>query len=305
MSAPDPNDPWAEHYAGHGQRRPPLQKVVAGHPAAPGKIAWGAHPEIELVTTAERARRQAAEEARRMHEALNLLSLLAVAIGVGLLLVVLLEAGNRLGNARPSERRLAAQGREFAAQARQQLRLPASWLEFESTRAVPVVKPSARLITYDLTVTFRLRTDLYAPAASSGAQAYLQMQQSVAEARAGVVQHQLSRAAPALAVAPELPLLLMRAHRAGERLTVKVPLRAERFGWHWRFHMPDNWPLRPDRELTGAPLDSYAGTPYLRFDTPEGRQGVREKTAEGRRFVLAVRAELARQGLGLAPVRRE
>lgn len=296
MSDPDPNDPWAEHYAGHGQRRPPLRKVAAVHPAAPGKIAWEAHPEIELVTTAERARQQAATEAKRMHEALNLLSLLAAAIGAGLLLVVLLEAGNRLGNARPSERRLAEQGRAFAAQARQQLRIPADWLEFESTRAVLVVKPSVRLTSYDLAATFRLRLDLYAPATSSGAQAYLQMQQSVAEARAGVVQHHLSDDAPALAVAPELPLLLTRAHRAGERLTVKVPLRAERFGWHWRFYVPDNWPLRPDRELTGAPLGSYAGTPYLRFDTPEGRQGVREKIAEGRRFVLAVRAELARQG---------
>lgn len=295
VSDPDPNDPWAKHYAEHGHDRPPLRKVAGVRPETTKKTGWEVQPQIEIVTAADRARQQAELEAKRLHDVMNLLSLLGVAIGIVLLLAVLFEAGNRLGNALPPSGRLAEQSREFAAQALRQLDTAACPLELDSARAVLVVKPNARRASYNLLATFRLRADLYAPAASSGAQAYLQMQQSVAEARAEVVQYHLSNAAP------ELPLLLARSHRAGERVTVQTALEAERFGWHWQLHAPAARPLRPDREITGGTLAAYTGTPVLRFDTPEGRQAMREKIAEGRRFVLEVKAELERQGVRTGP----
>lgn len=276
----------------------PAAPVATGsRPPAPAKIDWHSVPQVEVFTAADLERVRRETEARRWVDALHTLRVIGYSIAVVALAVLGFELAQRLFNRLPSDARLAGAGAALGAQ----------FLVTYSTEAHPLVfaqsepqlrgEPGSARATYEFTITLRLREPLYAPADSNGAQAYLALQRSVADAHARFVAARLFGTFPALATPVELPLLLAVTHRAGERLTIAVPVAATRrlFGWK----------LEPDFAAARVLTPRFTGegrahfpAPNLVFNRADTRETLRQLQAEARAYVLAVQEVLAGRKTG-------
>ncbi|MDD3180959.1 MAG: hypothetical protein PHQ04_11505 [Opitutaceae bacterium] len=173
-------------------------------------------------------------------------------------------------------------------------------LSVASTREILLSHRGAWQATYEVEIALQLRQNLLAGATSNGAQPYLLLQQSLEEARFSVTKHRLYAEVSELRLPAELPMLLEVVHRAGEKLTIRLPLQAVRgvFGWH--FLPVDLTQRRPSRQLGGAPLSFYESTPHLIFGRGGGDSTrIRELMREARAYVTTVNKELAQRGLSL------
>lgn len=275
---------------------------AVGAPPPPPTIDWNETPDMDFVSAARLAEIEAGVRARRRRDALALLRLIGRGLGALAALVLLVEAWRHFVNDLPPERQLTLEKDNVAAQVLQRFNAPARPFEVESVRAELVSTPGARRADYNLVVTLRLAGHLYAPADSNGAQPYLQLQRSVTEARDEMLRHRLFLDRPELAEPPKLPLLLALTHRAGEKLVVRVPLEAESAGWHWRLRPRPELAAGPAEPMNGQVLGQFGDTPVLVFSSSQARAAMRPLMAEGRKFVLAVNNELARQGAARARV---
>jgi hypothetical protein len=174
---------------------------------------------------------------------------------------------------------------------------PTTPLQIVSSNAVLLSHTGATRASYDAVVTLQLKESLYAPASSIGAQSYLQLQQSLSEARFNILQHRLHLEVPALRELVELPLLLESAHRRGEKLVVKLTLEARRSVVGWRFQAAPLVQRRASRELGGKPLNAWAGTEVLLFGVKGDSAEIRRRMNVARKFIVEVQKELARRGL--------
>lgn len=274
---------------------------LASNPAVPKgplpKIVWETNPQFEF--TDEIAMQRAVEEAaaKRHREALRVWRIVAAAIVAVLLIGLVNEAVGRLFDKLPSAGLLAARSQETGQLVLRIYDKPEQPLAFESAQAVLFDHEAARRAVYDVVVALRLRADLYARADSNGAQPYLQLQQSLAEARAKVLKHSLFVRGPTLRDAPEMPQLLVLTHHAGEKLVVKVPLTAMRSGWTWQVGAANLAQRRTDRRLTGEALARFGPEPFIIFSATEGREVMLQKMRAARRYIIAVNTELVRRGL--------
>ncbi|MDO8543090.1 MAG: hypothetical protein Q7S40_21870 [Opitutaceae bacterium] len=150
---------------------------------------------------------------------------------------------------------------------------------------------SSSRIRYAAEVTLRLEQPLYVPAITNGTALYRQMQQSAQAARDLDLKLKLfeGKDGPGF---PELPLLIQISHRAGEKLVVRVPFEAHRFGWHWRIE-PAQLALRSsDRTFDGATIERYAAAPHLVFGSASTFADIRRRTVLARAYVIAVAKEV-------------
>lgn len=153
---------------------------------------------------------------------------------------------------------------------------------------------STNRIRYAAEVTLRLAKPLYIPAVSNGTTAYRQMQQSLQYARERDLKHKLFEGKDG-PTAPEMPLLIQVVHRAGDRVTVRVPFEAKRFGWHWRIQ-PAQLALRTaDRSFDGSAIERYARAPHLVFGAPGTLADMRRRTQLARAYILAVTKEIQKR----------
>lgn len=278
----------------------PLPRL-ASNPSVPKgplpKIVWDENPQFEF--TDEIAMQRAVEEAavKRRREALRVWRIVAAAVVAVLLIGLVNEAVGRLFDKLPPAGLLAARSQETGQLVLRIYDKPEQPLAFESAQAVLFDHEAARRAVYDVVATLRLRAELYARADSNGAQPYLQLQQSLAEARAKVLKHSLFVRVPTLRDAPEMPQLLALTHHAGEKLVVKVPFTATRSGWTWQVGAANLTQRRTDRRLTGEALARFGPEPFIIFSATEGREVMHQKMADARRYIIAVNSELARRGL--------
>lgn len=153
---------------------------------------------------------------------------------------------------------------------------------------------STNRIRYAAEVSLRLSQPLYIPAASNGTAAYRQMQQSLQYARERDLKFKIFEGKDGPAP-PEMPLLIQVAHRAGERLTVRVPFEAKRFGWHWRIE-PALLALRStDRSFDGATIERFARSPYLIFGAPGTLGDMRRRIQSARAYIIALTKEVQKR----------
>lgn len=277
----------------------PGNAPAAAQPVAP-KINWNEMPEIEIVTAADLERVRVETEAKRRREMIGMFKIGAYGFLGVLVLALGFEAIRYFLNARPSEELLQPVREEVAAQVLRQFTSGEQPLEIDSIATEELDRGRTR-IDYELRVTLKLRVPIYGPADSNGAQPYLALQRSLADAQALVLQQRLFLHEPELAAAPNMPLLIAITHRAGERRVVRVPLTATRTMWSWRLQpqVDRTRPLGPG--FTGQALSRYAETPYLIFGTTEARDPMRKAMAAARKFILDANAayraaSAARQG---------
>ncbi|MBI3885425.1 MAG: hypothetical protein HY302_06815 [Opitutae bacterium] len=301
--APRPADALPRPASAPPLPRPPSAPPLARPADPPGgtapapKIAWETRPEFEFTNEAVMRRAAAEAETRKRRDALRVWRF----TGLAVLAVALVGAGNevasRIFNPAPAPALLADRSAEIGRQVLLLTSKPAQPLRLESARPVLFTEEIARRATYDVVVTLRLAADLYARADSNGAQPYLQLRQSLAEARARVLKHGWFAQTPVLREAPELPPLLALTHRAGEKLIVKVPLEAARRGWSWELAPVKIEQRRANRKLTGEVLARFSDSPFIVFGPDTDRELLRQKMAAARRYIIAVNLELARRGL--------
>lgn len=277
----------------------PFARPASAPPLAakPPKIVWESNPQFEF--TNEVAMRRAAEEAvaKKRRDALRVWRI----VGASILAVLVIGLANELGAAflrpLPSAEQLANSSRTIGQEIWRLSDKPAQPLAFGSAQAFLFAGSGTRRAEFDVVTTLRLRADLYAPADSNGAQPYLMLQRSLAEAHAKVLKHSLMVEAPALRAAPEMPLLLAMTHHAGEKLVVKVPLAAQRSGWNWTLAPVDFEQRRASRRLTGEVLANFGESPVLVFTTSSDRDIMRRKMEEARGYIIAVNTEMMKRGL--------
>jgi hypothetical protein len=322
LSETESAHPWSRHYAEKGGARPDLtlvpgfERADAGEPVAEDgrligalpeappaaarsvatgdalKIDWHATPQIELFTAADLERVRRETEARRWSDTLGTLRLLGSAVAALALLVLGFELMQRLANRLPSDAALAAHGAQLGAEFLRTYASDAQPLSFGGSAAVRRDSPSATHARYEFTVTLRLREPLYAPAASNGAQAYLDLQRAVADAHGRFVASRRYADFPELANPVELPALLAMTHRAGERLIVRVPVTATRrlFGWRLASDLAAARVLTP--AFTGEVLARQPAASLI-FGQTGARDAMRQRQDEARAYVLAVQRALA------------
>lgn len=271
--------------------------AAASAPKSAAKSAWEANPQFEF--TDEVAMARAAQEAavKKRREALRVWRWVGLAVGAVVLVGLANEAVSFLANDLPPTADLNERSSEIAQQVLRIYATPAQPLALDSAQAVLFNHEIARRANYDVAVTLQVRADLYARADSNGAQPYLLLQKSLAEAQAKVLRHSLYLAVPALKRAPELPQLLVLNHRAGEKFTVKVPLAAERSGWHWKFTPVQLNQRRANRKLTGEVIARFSDAPFIVFSTAAEREVMRQKMQAARDYIVAVGAALRSRGL--------
>jgi hypothetical protein len=318
------NDPWKKHYRARGQNRPPKLRVTkagralpppdtgktktdAGKPSAPApspgttpapasepKIIWDVTPEIEMVTAADLQRAENDTKTKRRREALVVFRLIGWAIAAAAAVVACFEVANDFLNSEPSAADLERRGREVAELVRRRFDSPAQPIAIASVRE-ELFERSRGGADYDIVVVLALREPLYGPASSNGAQAYLQMQQSVADAHKLALQLKLYGPETGLDEPPAMPELLDLTHRAGERIVAKVPLVATRRGVTWKLEPHPERLRLPPTAFSGSVLTPRADEVIL-FNSDEGRARAEEKVREGEAFVRAVmRLARARQ----------
>jgi hypothetical protein len=280
-----------------GMPEPAAKPTPTGETAAPDQSAaaaparpivdWSAVPEVQLITAAATEQARVQTEARRWDDLRRILRTLGLVLGVGLALVAGHELLQRIFNARPSEVRFTALGAEVAASLLGELDSPARPLRRDTEEVRLVAQLDSRRADYRLVVTLRLREALYGPADSNGAQAYLDLQGSVAEAHKRVVRERLFLDHPELAAPPQLPVLLDRTHRAGERLVVELPVEARRAWWGWRLE-----PLTARRRISSPPFSgeilALQPVPHLLFGEASARERMGGLLQAARAYVLAV-----------------
>lgn len=256
--------------------------------AVPQKIIdWSAVPEVQLLTAAAAEQARVETEERRWDDARKILRTLGFVVAVGVALVSGVELLQRLFNAAPSEARLAALGAEVGAALWQRHNTLARPLVLATTEPVLLGREGARGARYRLVVTLRLRESLYAPADSNGAQPYLNLQRSVAEAHTLVVRDRLYLRDGALATPPVLPVLIAPTHRAGERLVIEVPVEATRGWWGWRLEPRLPLGRLATAALAGEILASQP-VPHLVFGSSAAREPMRTLQREARDYIVAV-----------------
>lgn len=261
------------------------------------KITWESNSQFEF--TNEAAMRRAAEAAlaAKRKEALRVWRI----VGGAVLAVVLVGLANEVGAAFfrgvPPPAQIAARGADLGRQLTRLYDQPAQPLVLESVQPVVFEHSTTRRADYDVVATLRLRADLYAPAESNGAQPYLQLQQSLAEARAKVLKHSLFSTVPTLRDAPEMPRLLDLTHQAGEKVVVKVPLAAARSGWSWTLAPVKLEQRRASQRLSGEVLARFAETPFIVFNRGSAREIMLQKMQDARSYIIAVNTEMMNRGL--------
>jgi hypothetical protein len=261
-------------------------------PAVAAKIDWHSTPQVEVFTAADLERVRRETEARRWSDLLRTLRAVGLA-GLALMLAGLgFELAQRLFNPGPSDAQLARAGAALGAQFLADYSTEAQPLAFATAEPRLAARDGATRAQFDFTITLRLREPLYAPADSNGAQAYLDLQRSVAEAQRRLVAARLFHRHPELGAPVTLPALLARTHREGERLTIRVPVAARRqlFGWK----------LEPDFAAAQVVTPGFVGevlarqpSPHLIFNHADTRAQLRQLQAEARAYVLAVQRVLA------------
>lgn len=273
----------------------------ASNPSGPQgplpKVTWETNSQFEF--TNEVAMRRAAEaaEAAKRKEALRVWRIVGGAVLAVLLIGLANEVGAAFLRAAPSAGHVAASVDDIGRQITQLYDKPAQPLVLESARPVVFEYSTARRADYDVVTTLRLRAELYAPAESNGAQPYLQLQRSLAEARAKVLKHSLFSTVPTLRDAPEMPRLLVVTHHAGEKLVVKVPLSATRSGWSWTLAPVKLEQRRAHRPLHGEVIARFSETPFIVFNRGSARDIMLQKMQDARRYIIAVNGEMVNRGL--------
>lgn len=191
----------------------------------------------------------------------------------------------------PAEEALEAQAQKIAAAV---LPLHSSLdrpFRLDSTAAVFRERIDSSHVRYFARVVLRLRQPLYAPASTNGTNAYRQLQESLALARARElkIKHALSSSLPEAA---DLPMMLQMVHRAGEAMVVLVPFEAVRLGWGWRF-LPANLKNRTaEPAFGGAVLETYTQSAYLIFGAPGALATIRARMKAARDYIIAVNKEM-------------
>lgn len=310
IETPPRDDAWARFYAEQGRARPQLMefkkasapaKTVEKSAAAIAKSLWDEPPpEVELVNAARLAEIAAEIEARRRRDRMAMLKLCAAAAGFVLAVIGLVELWQVFGNGRVSPERLAAEAGAVGLEIVAAHSTAAQPMALDSVRTEERAGARAGRADYDVVVTLRVTENLFAPADSNGAQPYLLLQRSVNEAADRMRRDRLFLDNPGLSDPVRMPRLLALAHRAGERIEVRVPLISERVGFRWRLV-----PKLAEARRAGAPfggqiLARWADEPYLIFGSSEAREQMRGLMADGRRYVLAVNAELDRRSRRIA-----
>jgi hypothetical protein len=326
LTDPKQNHPWADYYAKRGVARPALaalapRSIVAERAkqakvAAQAKAAATPAPSAELMAAVQAVTAQSyvpgmtaapfitamqkeavAREIKRRRR-VRIVRMAAVTVAS---VVALHFAITRTVFRQPAESAVRAQVE----------RLPASLLPFYDSERTPmrtlgveVTQADAinsSLMRYVATVTLQLRQPLYAPAVSNGTVQYRRMQESVLAARDQEMRFNLFAGAPGPEY-PKLPLLLQRTHQAGEKLVVRVPFTARRFGWTWRIDPPPVELRVANRVLDGDSLSRYAETPYLIFGDAATLGEVRDRLKRANTYVLAVAKAVQRQSNVVAVV---
>lgn len=175
----------------------------------------------------------------------------------------------------------------------------------EIGRALPVLRDRADLrhLHYSAEVTLQLRQPLYVPAQTNGTVSYRLLQQSLSQAlekKRKLGLFPLNDGPPP----PELPGLLQLAHRAGDRMVVRVPFEAAKFGWQWRIAPAQLAHRTVDRRFEGLPLARLNAGPYLIFGLPETMADIRARMAAAREYLLAVAREVQRRDAASSPAMR-
>lgn len=255
--------------------------------AAPAKIDWNEVPLVELIDATTQQRAEVEAEAKRVHDALALLRVLSFGAGLVLVLVLAFEFLQFLTNDRPAEKSLQREAARVGEAMLAHYAAPGQPIAVQSVEAEFVDAPGKGRANYHLLVTLELLAPLYAPADSNGAQAYLQLQRATADAQQRVLASAALRTRAALLSPPSLPPLIAQTHRRGERLTIRVPLEAQRHGLRWELT------TRPERRralsprFNGETMDRQP-QPNLVFGAPASRDEMRRLQAEARDFILAV-----------------
>jgi hypothetical protein len=286
---PTPN-PWKEFYEQRGEQPPAPGQLPASGPAEPrpAPIVWEEKVETEIMDAEEEVRRMEAARRRRREELLVFGELLLGALLAVALITGTVEFYRWWHDDQPPADQLSARAGLLAAEALHRLSTPQLPLALDSARPVLRRQPDSEHAEYEVVVVLRLRADLYVSATSNGAQPYLQLRQSVAEASDLALRHYTRLADTDLPSRPELPPLLELTAHAGGRTTLHLPLRAERFGWHWRLEVPAGADWTPDRPLAGLPRGNYPADALV-FGPPVDRATIRRLQQEARDYVLAVR----------------
>ncbi|MBI2514148.1 MAG: hypothetical protein HYV96_19420 [Opitutae bacterium] len=259
------------------------------------KIDWNEVPLVELIDAAAQQRTEVETEARRVHDAVSLLRVLSIGLAAVIAIVFAFELVQALANDRPADARLSAEAERVGAAMLRQYAAPGQSIALASARAEFVEAPEKGRANFHVLVTLELRAPLYAPADSNGAQAYLQLQRALADAQQRVLASPVLRAQPTLLSPPTMPALIAQTHRRGERLTIRVPLEAQRRGFSWALvaHPEQRRVLSP--LFVGETIDRQP-RPHLVFGAAASRDEVRRLQAEARAFILAVQRAAAGAG---------
>lgn len=170
---------------------------------------------------------------------------------------------------------------------------PSQPLSLLSTSVRHSDRPASNRIRYCAEITLVLAQPLYAPAASNGTVAYRQLQQSLQSARETNLRMKLiSDDGPQ---PPEMPLLIQTVHRAGERVTVRVPFEAERFGWRWRLGAPQVTGRTADRSFDGWTMERFASVPHILFGAPGSLAETRSRAECARAYIVAIANEVQKR----------
>lgn len=319
--APEKHHPWSKYYSERGVSRPPIAALrkppepeagraeeASASPADSGG-ARARNPPVskELADAVAAAtsglpgttaapfitvmqREVVARELRR-HARVRWARRGAIAV---LTIVALHFAVTRLFYRAPSDGALDAYAKALARTVLPLHSTPQQPLVIAGAVVTLTDHASANRIRYAAEVNLRLAQPLYVPAVSNGTINYRQMQQSLHIAREKELRFKLfaGKQAPG---APEMPLLIQVAHRAGESVTVRVPFEARRFGWHWRLE-PAQLALRTvNRSFDGTTIERYAHVPHLIFGAPGTLADMRLRTQLARAYILAVANQIQRR----------
>jgi hypothetical protein len=247
---------------------------------------------VELTTTARLVVARRTAESRQWTEAIGILRVILAAAAAVVLVVAGYQLLQQLFNRVPSESALTSLGAEVGATLRQRHSSEAQPLEFAEARPVLQGEVTGGRARYEFSVTLRLREPLFAPAESNGTQAYRDLQRTVFDLQGRLVQSRLYSVRPDLAVPPTLPLLLARTHRAGERLTVVLPVAAVRRVWGWQLAPQWEQARMITPPLHGTVLAQQPAR-HLIFGTADGREAMAQLQRAARDYVLQVQRALA------------
>ena len=286
---PEPkNDAWAKYYAERGVTRPPMMELsrppMAPRATTATKFGKAPPPKPSALSpdlagaiaaaTADMSGLTAAPFITAMHREAALIEerrmmrikVLKAGLWLTAVLIVIPLLARFAFNREPSDEALEAVAHKTTVQLLTLLSSAA--LPLQGDGAICELRERIDLthLRYEVQVTLRLREDLVVPAQSNGTQAYRQLQASLHEAQQLELKLNLFSAADGRR-APELPRLLQISRHAGDPLVVRVPFRAERFGWWWRFS-PPQLGLRLVSDTMEGDTIQRSGGPKTRYGEP-------------------------------------